>query len=95
VSEGHRKGHHTHETTDAFAEGWDARARALPNETVKNPYRAEAEAEAAAKALAAQGAPKAVRGPGRPAKKSSARERDIVLWDRGWEGYEEDLSDPT
>jgi hypothetical protein len=93
VSEGHRKGHHTHETTDAFAEGWDARARALPNEVVKNPYRAEAEAEA--QALAEQAVLRVPRGSGRPAKKSSAREHDIELWDQGWVSYEADLDDPT
>jgi hypothetical protein len=95
VSERHRKEHHAHETTDAFAEGWDARARALPNEVVKNPYRAEAEAEEKARVLAAQAVQRTPRGPGRPAKKSSARGRDIELWDKGWASFEEDLVDPT
>lgn len=93
MSEGHRKEHHTHETTDAFAEGWDARAHALPNVTIQNPYRAEAEAEA--KERAAQAVQRVPRAPGRPAKRSSARERDIVLWDQGWAWYEADLTDPT
>jgi hypothetical protein len=80
VSEKHRKGHHAHETTDAFAEGWDACVHARPGESAVNPYRAE---------------PAALCQPGRPAKRSSARERDAALWDQGWAARKEDLADPA
>jgi hypothetical protein len=83
VSSRHCKGHHAHEITDAFAEGWDARARALPNERVVNPYRVTVSAQVE------------LHAPGRPVKKNRARERDCELWDQGWASYEKDLADPT
>jgi hypothetical protein len=82
VSERHQKEHHAHETTDAFAEGWDSRARALPNEVVKNPYRAEIAA------LSKKSGKQITR-------QINSRLRDAVLWDTGFTAYEEDLKDPT
>jgi hypothetical protein len=81
VSAGHRKEHHTHETTDAYAEGWDARARALPNETVLNPYRAEI---AEIKELELKRSQRQVEG----------RLRNVELWDQGWMDYEDDEANP-
>jgi hypothetical protein len=77
---GQQKGHHSHETTDAFAEGWDARQYALPNEVVVNPYRAEIQY------LARQNTKRSQR-------QIKARERDVVLWDQGWSECDQELAD--
>jgi len=82
VSARHRKEHHTCETTDAYAEGWDARERALPNEVVKNPYRAEI-VEIAEQNLK------------RSARQVDARNRNAELWDQGWLDFEEELARPA
>jgi hypothetical protein len=71
VTDGHHTHHHQHETTDAFAEGWEAREKALPNETVANPYRVEMLAIA-------------LKGTKRAKRQVEARVRDVELWDQGW-----------
>lgn len=67
--------HHAHETTDAFAEGWDAReqavARGQKDHDPVNPYRVELQIV------------------GELHSKRSARQvenmrRDAELWDQGW-----------
>jgi hypothetical protein len=80
VSDGHRKHHHGHETTDAYAEGWEARERALPFETIPNPYRVEMLAIA-------------VKGTKRAKRQVEARVRDVELWDQGWEDCAEAIAD--
>jgi hypothetical protein len=77
---GQQKGHHSHETTDAFAEGWDARQYALPNEVVVNPYRAEIVE------LSKQGTKRSKR-------QIAARERDVELWDQGWNECDQEMAD--
>lgn len=78
MSGNQRKEHHSHETTDAFADGWDARERALPNETVANPYRAELAIIAA-------------RHTKRSVKQAAARVRNVELWDQGWNECSEEI----
>jgi len=80
VSGNQRKAHHSHEITDAFAEGWDARERALNNETVPNPYRVEM------LAIADKGTKRAKR-------MVAARVRDVELWDQGWTEADEAIKD--
>lgn len=69
-----KKGHSGHETTDAFAEGWDAREReanARFKSVVVNPYRAEIESIAQ-------------KGTKRAKRQIEARLRNVELWDQGW-----------
>jgi hypothetical protein len=80
VSDGHHKHHHGHETTDAYAEGWEARERALNNETVKNPYRAEVEIIA-------------TKHTKRSMRQIEARMHDVELWDSGWNDRDEAIRD--
>jgi hypothetical protein len=74
---GRRKSHHTHEVTDAYAEGWDARLAQAPNVLLPaNPYdslpplptRKQSE------------------------ERSAARSRDADLWRDGWADCELDLT---
>jgi len=71
----HRKEHHAHETTDAFAEGWDARERAMAagkcDVPPVNPYRVEL-------AVIAELHSK------RSARQLGNMARDADLWDAGW-----------
>lgn len=76
----HQKPHHAHETTDAFAEGWDARERALPNETIKNPYRIELASIEATHAK-------------RSARQVEGMKHDAELWDQGWGAQAEDIGE--
>jgi hypothetical protein len=71
VSGRQRKLHHSHEITDAFAEGWDAREAALPNTAGVNPYRSELEV------LELQNNKRAKR-------QIKALRREVELWDQGW-----------
>ena len=81
MSGNQRKEHHSHETTDAFADGWDARldARYFPASQPVNPYRAEVELIAA-------------RGTKRSARQVAARVRNVELWDQGWKECDEDVT---
>lgn len=71
----HRKPHYARETTDAFAEGWDAREHAISNgrtaEEPVNPYRVELQVieELHHK---------------RSAREVAGMQRDAELWDQGW-----------
>lgn len=68
----HQKAHHAHETTDAFAEGWDARERAMAsNASPVNPYRVEL-------AFIAEVHSK------RSSRQLDNMSRDADLWDAGW-----------
>lgn len=80
MSAGHRTKHSGHETTDAYAEGWDAREKALAFETVANPYRVEMVAIAAKKTK-------------RSIRQVAARVRDVELWDQGWEDSSQAIED--
>lgn len=82
MSEGHRKGHHAHETTDAYAEGWDARERVGPQLMLKrNPYRTELAILIAAK-------------PRTLARQVKAYEHNADLWEQGWADYGDDEANP-
>jgi len=78
-----KKSHSGHETTDAFAEGWDAReqeASARFKSVVPNPYRAEIE-------LISQ------KGTKRAKRQVEARLRNVELWDQGWQECGQDVVD--
>lgn len=72
----HKKSHHAHETTDAFAEGWDAREAAIAAGTTDrdpiNPYRVELDFIDETRAK-------------RSTRQIENMERDADLWDQGWQ----------
>lgn len=78
-SGGRRRSHSQHETTDAFAEGWDARERGAFLE-VKNPYQVELDGILARKAK-------------RTAGQFEALRRSVELWEQGWAECGEALED--
>ena len=75
----HRKQHYARETTDAFAEGWDAHAETMGVKTV-NPYRAEL-AQIEASPIK------------RSARQVENMRRDAELWDQGWQEQAEDAGE--
>jgi hypothetical protein len=78
-SGGRRRGHFQHETTDAFAEGWDAREKGVFLAT-QNPYRVELDAILAKKAK-------------RTERQLEALRRNVELWEQGWTESAEALED--
>lgn len=72
MSEHHRKAHYAIETTDAYADGWDAHeARPTEQFPAGNPYHAELQRVAA--------------GQVKPAVRQLRNlRRDARLWDQGW-----------
>lgn len=74
---GRRKSHHTHEVGDAYAEGWAAHENwDERGPKPLNPYALVVEAANKAKQSAARRA---------------SQQREIELWDEGWNDYEEDF----
>jgi hypothetical protein len=69
----HKKSHHAHETTDAFAEGWDAREAAIATGRAEsiNPYRVELYVISKLHSK-------------RSGRQLENMERDAGLWDQGW-----------
>ena len=76
----HRTKHHAHETTDAYAEGWDSHERAAAGAVPRNPYRWR---------LARIVATRAKRSP----RQIETMERDADLWDEGWRDFAEQTED--
>jgi hypothetical protein len=64
----YRRHYHAHETTDAFAEGWDAHEQTA---SAQNPYRILLTRIELA-------------GPKRPPIQVENLRRNAELWDRGW-----------